>query len=246
MNPSDTLRWSAFLLAVDLCVWALAFALAPYAPVLSGLAAWSALALFVVSGLYAWASRGGDGASVLVGARWPAMQLVLLPYRLVALTLFRLARFTRREETVCAVAPGLYLGPRLLAGEVDRLRDLGVRAVVDLAGELPPLKALRSDPFAWHAVAVLDRMAPTDAALDAAVAWVVSRVEAGDGVYVHCAFGRGRSALVACASAIALGAATTAEEAERVVKSARPSIRMRVEQRAALARFAERWSRRGA
>lgn len=207
---------------------------------LSLLTAWAGCAVFIATALYLWACRGGDGAAVLSAQRWPWVQVFVLPYRAVAWVLFHLARSLRHDPTVCPVAPGLFIGPRLRTHEIALLEAKDIHSVLDLAVELPPLRRLSRPPFVRHRVAVLDRMAPSDTDLDAAVTWALSRLSAGDNVFVHCAFGRGRSALVTSAILIAMGRASDSETAEKIVKSARTSVRMRPDQRAALERFAQR------
>jgi protein-tyrosine phosphatase len=62
-------------------------------------------------------------------------------------------------------------------------------------------------------------------------------------VYIHCAFGRGRSATIAAAVCLRLGLARDADGAVACVKAKRPVIRVRGEQFAALQRYASSLAR---
>ena len=56
-------------------------------------------------------------------------------------------------------------------------------------------------------------------------------------VYVHCALGHGRSALVVAAVLIARGLASNADEAQARVKAARPGLGLNKAQRAFLSKW---------
>ena len=97
-------------------------------------------------------------------------------------------------------------------------------------------------PFERYGVPTLDRGAPPAAVFDEAVRWTAAKVASGASVYVHCAFGRGRSATLAAAVLIALGRAKDAAEALAMVAAARPSVSVKGEQLTALEGFVERRS----
>jgi protein-tyrosine phosphatase len=58
-------------------------------------------------------------------------------------------------------------------------------------------------------------------------------------VYIHCAFGRGRSATVAAAVLLRLSHARNADEAVELLVRARPIVRVKGAQYIALARYAD-------
>jgi protein-tyrosine phosphatase len=60
--------------------------------------------------------------------------------------------------------------------------------------------------------------APTAAAIDAAVRFVLRERAAGHSVYIHCAHGHGRSATVAAAALIAGGQASSADAAVALMR----------------------------
>ncbi len=234
------LRWTALLLAVDLATWLMAWMWLDLSLVVSALAAWSALSLLAVSGLYLATARGFNAGPFLKGERWAVLQPVFWPFRVVSQAIYALARRLRREEVVCEVMPGLYLGPKLFDAERSKLEGRGVTVVVDLTSELPTSRTYSTAPFERVGHALLDRTFPSDEALDALVDAVLAHLGAGRGVFVHCAFGRGRSALVACAVVLAAGHASTAEEALAKVKAARPAVSIRRDGVEVLRRFAAR------
>lgn len=238
MRDRDTLSWALALLLVDAGAWGLSAALAPQSLALALLVAYSALSLLCTVGLYLDAARGGHPGEVLKGLRHPWAQVLLFPFRVVSWCVWLAARVLRRGDGPTEVIPGLWVGPRPLPHEIRALSSRGVRAVVDLTSELPTLHAMREGPWRRLAIPILDRTSPDDDALAAAVEWIAARRAAGDGVYVHCAFGRGRSGLMACAAVVGLGAAATADEALALVRARRPLIRLRPAQLASVARYA--------
>lgn len=234
------LRWTAVLVAVDLATWLMAWLWLDLSRVVSALAAWAALSLGAVSVLYVATAFGARAGPVLKGEQMPWLQPVFWPFRAVSVLIYGLARRWRREEVVCEVMPRVFLGPRLFDGEHEMLRARNVTAVMDLTCELPTSRVYASAPFERIGYALLDRSFPGDEELDALVAQVLVQVAAGKGVFIHCAFGRGRSALVACAVVIAAGYARGADDALARVKAARPAVRIRRDGVEVLRRFAAR------
>ncbi len=236
------LRWTAVLFAVDLATWLMAWMWLDLSLTVSALAAWSALSLLVVCGLYLGAAWGFHTGPFLKGERWPILQPLLLPFRVVSVVIYALVRRLRREEVVCEVMPRVFLGPRLFERERHRLEAQRVTVVFDLTSELLTSRTYSTAPFMREAHALLDRTFPSDEDLDALVERVLAHLRDGRGVFIHCAFGRGRSALLACAVVIASGHAATAEESLAKVKAARPAVSIRRDGVEVLRRFARRWS----
>lgn len=238
------LRWTAVLFAVDLATWLMAWMWLDLWVVVSALAAWSALSLLIVCGLYLGAAWGHRTGPLLKGERWPVLQPLVLPFRAVSVVIYALARRLRTEEVVCEVMPRVFLGPRLFDRERARLEAHAVTAVFDLTSELVTSRVYASPPFVREGFAMLDRTFPTDDDLDALVARVLTHLREGRGVFIHCAFGRGRSALLACAVVIASGHARDADDAIAKVKAARPAVSIRRDGVEVLRRFAARHARR--
>jgi protein-tyrosine phosphatase len=240
---SSLLRWVALLLLVDAAAFLIALNLTQQhilaLTVVGLVAAWSSLSLLAVCALYLDAARGGDPGPLLKGERRRWLQPVFWPFRAVSYGVFAGARWWRKTG-VDEVAPGIFLGPRLFPGEAAALRARGVTVVIDLTSELPTAGVFARAPFERYAVPTLDRAPPPAAVFDETVRWVAAKVAAGQSVYVHCAFGRGRSATIAAAVLIALGRAQTAAEAVAMVAAARPSVSVKGEQFAALEGYVAR------
>jgi protein-tyrosine phosphatase len=241
---SSLLRWVALLLFVDAAAFLVALNFTRQGilalTLLGAIATWAAISLLAVCALYVDAARGGDPGPLLKGQRHPWLQWLFWPFRAVSYAVFAGARWWRRGDVVSEVSPGLFLGARLFPAEAAALHARGVTVVVDLASELPTAAAFARSPFERYAVPTLDRAPPPAAIFDEAVRWVVARVTAGQSVYVHCAFGRGRSATLAAAVLIALGRAQGVAEAVARVAAARPAVSIKGEQLAALEAFVAR------
>lgn len=240
VRDRDTLRWTLLLVGVDAAVWALAALYSTLSVALGVFVAWGALSLLATCGLYLHAAGGGHPGLVLKGERWPWLQPVLFPFRAVSWCTWRLARFARRGDGPDEVAPGVWVGPRLLPHEIETLVAQGVTSVLDLTSELPTLRAMDRAPWSRLALPTLDRTSPSDPQLDDAARWISARRDEGRGVYIHCAFGRGRSGVLACVALLALGVTRDADDALARVTARRRWIRLREGQLAAVRRFASR------
>lgn len=240
VRDRDTLRWTLFLVGVDAAVWALAALYSTLSAPLGLFVAWGALSLLATTALYLHAALGGIPGLVLKGERHPWLQPVLFPFRAVSWCTWRLARVARRGDGPDEVIPGVWVGPRPLPGEIEALVAQGVTSVLDLTSELPTLAAMDRAPWSRLALPTLDRTSPPDAQLDEAARWIVARRAEGRGVYIHCAFGRGRSGVLACVALLALGVTRDPDDALARVTARRRWIRLRAGQRAAVARFALR------
>lgn len=164
------------------------------------------------------------------GTLFPPAVVLLLPYFLFTWLVWHLQTRLTREPPFSEAAPGLWLGRRP-AG--DALPP-GVAFVLDLTAEFPESRAVRFLP-GYFCLPILDAAAPSKAALSQAVAAATAQT---GGVLVHCALGHGRSATAAIL--MAQRRAANAEDAERQVKTARPSVKLSDEQRALLRQWAEK------
>jgi protein-tyrosine phosphatase len=214
-------------------------------PILIGISAcWAWWA--VTTGGFAWLalwpalSFGAMGFAYLgLGARilgkrpdgtrpWPYL-LLLGPYLLFGQLVWRL-RALSSEPVADLVAPGVYVGRLPLRGDLPE----SVTMVVDLTAEFTIPVAVRGER-AYLCLPTLDGFVPPEEALRE----LVRQASAHEGeIYVNCAYGHGRSALVAGAILLARGHATSGEEARRIMKDARPGVSMSGAQRAMLARLA--------
>jgi hypothetical protein len=136
------------------------------------------------------------------------------------------ARRLTDEPVANEVAPGVWVGRR------PHLRELppGIAMVVDLCAELPAAPGVATER-GYLCIPTLDSTAPPPAAIAGAVDAMLA---AGGGVFVHCAFGHGRSATVAAALLVRRGDATL-DDVERKLRAIRPRIGLNDLQRRALA-----------
>jgi hypothetical protein len=237
----STLAWTALLALVDATLvgyvlWAFALGL----PWLGALLLYPALSLFIVVMLYAGASLGINTGPVMKGNRAPWLRPLLWPFKAVAWALTVVMRRVRGEK--CApteVVDGLWLGMRPFDREARALEAVEVHCIVDLCAELEPIARLEAPPFERLEVPTMDRCPPVESELERAVQWIAEKRAQGRKVYVHCAFGRGRSAMVTAAALVRLGAARDASDAMALLRRARPSVSVKGDQQRAL----EAWVR---
>lgn len=229
-----------FLAAVDLALWAVVgLLLAEGLRAWAALLAYPALSLLAVALLYARAISGRNPGPWLKGERAPWLQVVFLPFRVVAWFATIAGRALHwRTPPISEVAPGLYVGVRLFLPEAARLERLGVRHVLDLCAELPTNALLARPPFERLQLPVLDRCPPAPDEVARAAEWVAAKRAEGHPVYIHCAFGRGRSAMVAAAVLLRMGLARRPDEALALLVKARDIVRVKGAQYRALERYA--------
>lgn len=190
---------------------------------------WPAVSVLIVGAGYLGAGPRVFGKRE-DGSLHPATSVVLLPYHVVAYVRMHWDAVRHAEAPWHRVAEGLYLGRRTPA----RAAPADARVVVDLTAELPRIAGLPED-VRYHVLPTLDATAP---AFDA-FADLASRLADEPGpIFVHCAAGHGRSAAFAAAILVARGQASSALEAEAVLKRARPLVHLHREQRELVDRFA--------
>ena len=142
--------------------------------------------------------------------------LLLLPFLVFTWTVWHVARLVSREPAFNEIRPALWLGRRLLAGELPE----HVRIVVDLTCEFPEPKAI-SGQAEYVCLPTLDTTAPRREDL----LGLLGRLrDVPDTIYVHCASGHGRAAVVAAAFLLVRGQAANAKEALGMVRKARPGV----------------------
>ena len=233
------LAWAGFLLAGDALLWLATAAVAARMPAAGVVLGAGALSLLAGALIYVWAGLGANPGPVLRTERAVWLWPVLLSYRLGAWLVWRAVRHLRGEPPLAEVASGLFVGARLRADEAPLLDEHRIAAVVDLAAELPPSKAIARarERVAYLAVPALDRTPPADAELDAAAGWIRDSLAARRPVLVHCAYGHGRSALVVAAALLAAGLEPAPDAAIARVRRARPTTNLLPDHLRALARF---------
>jgi len=146
---------------------------------------------------------------------WPLV-VACLPVLLGLWGRWHTLRLLNIEAPWVRVAPGLWLGRRPLAGELPP----DVELVVDLTVEWHRAPGLDALPHRW--LRCLDGMPFDD--LEALRALVDELSEDPRPMYVHCAAGHGRSALVMAALMVRRGLAATPRDAEATLKTLRPRV----------------------
>lgn len=186
---------------------------------LAWLCLWPATSFLVVSCAYFletphWLGKRTDGTRSL----W--ISILLLPYLWLTYALWRFDGLTVKLAHA-EVVPGLWIGRRPLPAALPE----GVRLVVDLTSEFRPPR-YRDGVTVW-CLPMLDGTPGTVAALVEAV----RRVALEDGVFVHCAQGRGRSGLFVAGILMARGEAENADAAWRRITGVKPDARLNAKQR---------------
>jgi protein-tyrosine phosphatase len=189
---------------------------------------WPAASLLILAAAYAGLGPGVYGKRA-DGRLAPVAMVLVLPYLLVTWLVWHLYRLIDRERCCHEVAPGLWLGRRAFVRELPP----GIALVVDLTAEFAAPHGIRHGRE-YVCVPTLDDTAPDESALRL----TIERILAHKGpVYVHCAQGRGRSALVAAGVLVRRGLAVDARKAEEMLRDIRSCVRLTPGQRKMLAQI---------
>ncbi|HTU89813.1 MAG TPA: dual specificity protein phosphatase family protein [Gemmataceae bacterium] len=137
-------------------------------------------------------------------------------------------RFSR-EPCWNEITPALWIGRRAIARELPP----GIDLVIDLTAEFPEPRRIRSGR-PYFCLPILDGSVPPENELRELVERIVS---CPGNVFMHCALGHNRSALVAAAVLLRRGLAVDVKQAVSQLRRVRPAIRLRSEQRRCLERF---------
>jgi protein-tyrosine phosphatase len=189
---------------------------------------WPALSFLLVAAAYAGLGPGIFGKSDTGRLAWWAT-LLLLPFLVLTWTSWHFMRRFSRQPCCHEVAPGLWLGRRPLGHDLPA----GVVLVVDLTAEFFVARGVRAGRD-YLALPTLDGTAPDEARARAVLAQLA---EHPGPVYIHCAAGYGRSALLAAAVLLWRGLAADDRDAEARLRQVRPGVRLLPAQRQLLRRL---------
>ncbi|XP_020581349.1 uncharacterized protein LOC110025284 isoform X2 [Phalaenopsis equestris] len=161
-------------------------------------------------------------------------KILYFPFFFLVLLYVFLKRLKRREPIYNEISEGFFVG-----GWPSSKKHLppGDPAVIDCTCELPRSSFISEDSYLC--VATWDTRAPLPTEIETAVRWASKMRAQKKPIYVHCAFGHGRSVCVMCAVLVTLGVAEDWKAAEKLVREKRPKIRMNVLHRKHL----EEWSK---
>lgn len=191
----------------------------------------------LISFLVSIASHPSINLPLLLGktsdGTFPFLSLLIFSPYIYFVRIFSLLRRLRsREAPYSEVHDGIYVGawpssPRMLPP--------GDPAIVDCTCEFPRV----TSGLPYRCIPTWDTRSPQPADIESAVKWACRQRDLNRPIFVHCAYGHGRSVAVMCALLVALGITEDWKNAEKLIKQKRPYIRMNALHRKAL----EEWSR---
>ncbi|KAG2444456.1 hypothetical protein HXX76_001209 [Chlamydomonas incerta] len=169
----------------------------------------------------------------LGGSIHPLSWVLMLPYHLGLRVKLGLQRLVSTEPLYNRVLPGWYIGGwPWSAGELPA----EVPSVLDCTCELPRT----AHRHRYCCLPIWDTQVPTTPQLERGVAFAVAERALGKSVYVHCAHGHGRSALLLIACLLEAGQVSSWEEGLALLQSVRPKVKLNVRQRLALEAWVQR------
>lgn len=145
-----------------------------------------------------------------------------------------LRRLKMREPVYSEIYEGLYVGGWPSSEEY---LPSGDPAVVDCTCELPRMPFIPKSNYLC--IATWDTRAPQPFGIESAVRWICRKRAQKKPVYIHCAYGHGRSVCVLCAVLVAIGIVEDWKSAEKMIREKRPCIQMNSFHRKSL----EEWSK---
>lgn len=200
---------------------------------------WISISLLMVSACYAM--RRPDWYQKMDGCQSVAAYYLLLPYQLAAK--FNAAFWTRKIEVAHEIVPNVYLGRWLSRKAWQNWRHQHSHAIrFDLCPELSDFPySVEKRAGNFISIAFLDLLAPTTEQLALAVRTLDKLYAAPNSpkIYVCCALGFSRSALVLAAWLIYSGKASSVEEAITLIQQRRTCIVISPSGIVALTRFKE-------
>lgn len=159
------------------------------------------------------------------GTTHPIATVLLLPFFFVVRGAW-IARFKLSREAPCnEIVAGLYIGRRPVEGELPH----DVTFVVDLTSEFDEVLSIREANLYRNLPTLDGSVPPNRRDFDALVEEVSAYPKS---VYIHCAYGHGRAALLASAVLLHRGLVSDAHEAAARLRAIRPKVRMSRDQRA--------------
>lgn len=183
---------------------------------------WPAISVFVVSLGYFWGSALLFGKRPN-GSRALAASIVLLPYTVVALVVWRIQSMVLREAAWQVVNDRLIVARRLLAHEMPDNVDM----VLDLTSEFRDPATIRTQA-GYRCLPVLDGGSISAEELIPALRELAP--SEGKRVLIHCANGHGRTGMTSAAWLLLHGDARSAEEAVAMVQAVRPGVKLKAGQ----------------
>ncbi|GMI72502.1 hypothetical protein HRI_000919500 [Hibiscus trionum] len=185
---------------------------------------------FLYASLISWlvsiASHPSINLPMLLGKNpdgtFPILSTILFfPYLYFVRAFSMARRYLSGEEPYTQVCEGLYVGgwpasPRLLPP--------GNPAIIDCTSEFPRVKEFKA--HSYLCVPTWDTRSPQPGQIESAVKWACRMRARNQPVFIHCAYGHGRSVAVMCALLVDLGIVENWKAAEKYIRERRPYIKM--------------------
>ncbi|XP_021761316.1 uncharacterized protein LOC110726167 [Chenopodium quinoa] len=166
---------------------------------------------------------------------FPIWSIVMFGPFLFFVRLFSMVRrLLSHEEPFTEICEGVYVGGWPCS--LDKFPPKNP-AVIDCTCEFP-----RNSEFTrsgYLCIPTWDTRSPQPSEIESAVKWACRKRALGVPVFIHCAYGHGRSVAVMCALLVALGAVENWKDAEKMIQERRPYIRMNSLHRKALEEWAQ-------
>lgn len=126
---------------------------------------------------------------------------------------------------------------RIFIGGADDVDELMSNEKIDILFDLRAEAPKEESKYNRVHSPIVDEIAFQDESVQKSIDQVVSAYNAGNNVYFHCQGGSNRTGTVAIGTLLALGKASTIEEAEEMAKTARPKINVKPEMKESLKRI---------
>ncbi|XP_047328041.1 uncharacterized protein YnbD-like [Impatiens glandulifera] len=193
----------------------------------------------LISLLVSIASHPSINLPLLLGKKrdgtFPIWSLIMFsPYLYFVRAFSALRRLSSGEAPYSEIFDGLYVGGWPYA--LEKLPP-GNPAIIDCTCELP--RKLDLSGRSYLCIPTWDTRSPEPSEIESAVKWAMRKRVQNFPIFVHCAYGHGRSVAVMCALLVAMGLADDWKIAEMKIKEKRPYIRMNSLHRKAL----DEWSK---
>lgn len=180
----------------------------------------------LISMLVSIASHPYINLPILLGKNpdgtFPIWSLIMFsPYLYFVRGFSALRRFSSGEAPYSQISEGLYVGGWPCSPE--KLPP-GNPAIIDCTCELP--RNLELPGHGYLCIPTWDTRSPQPSEMESAIQWACRKRAQKIPIFIHCAYGHGRSVAVMCALLVALGVADDWKNAEKLIKEKRPHINM--------------------
>ena len=126
---------------------------------------------------------------------------------------------------------------RIYIGGADDVEDMMENEKVDIIFDLRAEAPKEESEYNRMHSPIVDDADQQDESVKKSIDHVVNAYNEGKNVYFHCQGGSNRTGTVAIGTLLALGKASTIEEAEEMAKTARPKINVKPEMKESLKRI---------